>query len=193
MKKALASVLALLVVLLAAGCGSAPAAVPQAVSDSSMPPWINDQAPEDLLWGVGASTAASISLRMEVADSVARADIARQLQTMAQSMVTNYQREAGGINNTAAVGFSESISRQVAQANLQGASRDQTWTSPDGKTLWIRLKMAKADAAKSVAAEVSKVVESEASRYAEFKAMDALKLMDAELSKYESKPDPVIK
>jgi hypothetical protein len=53
--------------------------------------------------------------------------------------------------------------------------------------------MSKAEAARSVAAEVNKLVESEASRYAEFKAMDALGMMDAELDKYSSKPEPVIK
>ena len=193
MKRVLVSILALLLVLAAAGCGSAPAAAPQAVGDPNMPPWMNEQAPEDVLWGIGVSSNTSMSLRLTMADADGRADIARQLQTMAQSMVTNYQREAGGINNTAALGFQESITRQLAQATLTGATRDVSWTTPDNKTLWVRVKMSKADAAKSVAAEVDKVVENEASRYAEFKAMDALKMMDAELDKYDSKPEPVIK
>jgi hypothetical protein len=191
MKKALAS-LALFLVLLAAGCGSTPAA-PQQVSDPNMPSWINEQAPEDMLWGIGVSSNASQSLRLTMADADARADIARQLQTTAQGMVTNYQREAGGINNTAALGFQESISRQLAQATLTGAVPDVRWTTPDNKTLWMRVKMSKAEAARSVAAEVNKLVESEASRYAEFKAMDALKMMDSELDKYSSKPEPIIK
>jgi leucyl aminopeptidase (aminopeptidase T) len=192
MNRVIVSILALVFVLLAAGCGSAPAAT-QGVSDPNMPPWMNDQSPEDMLWGVGVSSNTSMSLRLTMADADARADIARQLQTMAQGMVTNYQREAGGINNTAALGFQESITRQLAQATLTGAVRDVSWTTPDNKTLWVRVKMSKADAAKSVAAEVDKVVESEASRYAEFKAMDALKMMDAALGEYSSKPEPVIK
>ncbi|MDR1863002.1 MAG: LPP20 family lipoprotein [Treponema sp.] len=193
MKKALVTGLVLLLTLFAAGCGSAPAAAPQAVSDPNMPPWINEQAPEDMLWGIGVSSNAAMSLRLTMADSDARADIARQLQTLAQGMVTNYQREAGGIDNTAALGFQESISRQLAQATLQGAVRDISWTTPDNKTLWVRVKMTKADASKSVASEVNKVVESEASRYAEFKAMDAQKMMEAGLDKYSSQPEPLIK
>jgi hypothetical protein len=192
MKKALSAGLVLVLALLAAGCGSAPPA-PQQVSDSNMPPWINEQAPEDMLWGIGVASNASQSLRLTMADADARADIARQLQTLAQGMVTNYQREAGGINNTAALGFQESISRQLAQATLTGAVRDMNWTTSDGKTLWVRVRLAKVDAARSVASEVDKVVESEASRYAEFKAMDSLKMMDTELDKYSSKPAPVIK
>jgi leucyl aminopeptidase (aminopeptidase T) len=191
MKKGLVVCFVLVFALLAAGCGSTPAA--PMVGDPNMPPWINEQAPEDVLWGVGVSSNTAMSLRLTMADADARADIARQLQTLAQGMVTNYQREAGGINNTAALGFQESITRQLAQATLTGAVREQSWTTPDNKTLWVRVKMAKADAAKSVAAEVDKLVESEASRYAEFKAMDALKMMDAELDKYSSKPEPVIK
>jgi hypothetical protein len=196
MKKALTAGLVLLVVLFAAGCGSAPAApaaAPQVVSDSGMPPWINEQAPEDVLWGIGVSSASNQQLRLTSADSGARADIARQLQTLAQGMVTTYQREAGGLNDTAALGFEESVNRQLAQANLQGAARDLAWTTPDGKTLWVRVKMAKADAVKSIAGEVNKVVESESSRYAEFKATEALEILDAEIGKYSSKPEPVIK
>jgi ABC-type glycerol-3-phosphate transport system substrate-binding protein len=192
MKKAFAAGLVLVLALAAAGCGSAPAA-PQAVSDPNMPPWINEQVPEDMLWGIGSSSNASMSLKFTMADADARADIARQLQTSVQGMVTNFQREAGGIDNTAALGFQQSINRQLAQATLTGAVRDRSWTTSDGKTLWVRLKLAKADAARFAAGEVDKLVESEASRYAEFKAMDALKMMDEELSKYSSKPEPVIK
>jgi hypothetical protein len=192
MKKILIPGLVLVLALLTAGCRSSPAAS-RPVSDPNMPPWINEQAPEDLLWGIGVSSNTSISLRMTVADADGRADIARQLQTLAQGMVTNYQREAGGINNTAALGFQESVTRQLTQANLRGAVRDVSWTTPDNKTLWVRVKISKEDAAKSVADEVDKLVENEASRYAEFKAMDALRMMDTELDKYNSKPDPVIK
>jgi hypothetical protein len=192
MKKALVAGLVLVLALFAAGCASAPDASP-AVSDSSMPPWINDQVPEDVLWGVGVSSASNQGLRLDSATAGARADIARQLKTLAQSMITTYQREAGNLNATAELGFEESINRQVAQANLQGASRELAWTTPDGKTLWVRVKMSKADVFNSITADVNKAVENEASRYAEFKAKEALDLMNAELDKYNSKPEPVIK
>jgi hypothetical protein len=132
-------------------------------------------------------------MRLTMADSGARQDLARQLQTLAQGMVTDYAREAGGINNTAAMQFQETVSRQIAQANLQGAVRDVSWTTPDGKTLWTRLKMSKADAARTTANEAEKAIESEAARYAEFKAMDALKMMDMQLEKNSTSPQPVIR
>jgi hypothetical protein len=191
MKKGLIAFLVLVLAFSAFGCKSAPATA--GVSDPSMPPWINEQAPEDMLWGIGVADSAQVQMRMTMADSRARQDIARQIQTLAQGMVTDYAREAGGIDNTAALQFAESVSRQVAQANLQGAVRDVMWNTPDNKTLWVRIKMSKSDAAKTAAEQASKAIESEAARYAEFKAMDALKMMDSALDKYSSDPQPVMR
>ncbi|AEF81991.1 hypothetical protein [Leadbettera azotonutricia] len=189
MKKGFIAFLALVLAFSAFGCKSSP----EGVSDPSMPPWINEQPPEDMLWGIGVADSAQVQMRMTMADSRARQDIARQIQTLAQGMVTDYAREAGGIDNTAALQFAESVSRQVAQANLQGAVRDVMWNTPDNKTLWVRIKMSKSDAAKTAADQASKAIESEAARYAEFKAMDALKMMDSALDKYSSSPQPVMK
>jgi hypothetical protein len=191
MKKRLIVFLALILAALVMGCGSTPATA--GVSDPSMPPWINEQPPEDILWGIGVADNAQVQLRMTMADSRARQDIARQLQVLAQGMVVDYAREAGGIDSTAALQFQESVSRQVAQANLQGAVRDVMWNTPDNKTLWVRIKMSKSDAAKSAAEQAQKAIDSEAARYAEFKAMDALKMMDSALDKYSSDPQPVIR
>jgi hypothetical protein len=192
MKKSIISILSIILAVFVVSCGSAPAA-PAAVSDPTMPPWINEQPPEDMLWGIGVSSNAQQNMRLTMADSAARQDLARQLQTMAQGMVTDYAREAGGINNTAAMQFQETVSRQLAQATLQGAVRDVVWTTSDGKTLWMRLKMSKADASRTTANEAQKAIESEAARYAEFKAMDALKMMDMQLEKNSTSPQPVIK
>ena len=187
MKKGFTSVLVLVFILFS--CNSSPVRV----SDPTMPPWINEQPPEDMLWGIGVSSNAQMQMRMTMADSGARQDLARQLQTLAQGMVTDYSREAGGINNTAAMQFQEVVSRQVSQANLQGAVRDTTWNSPDGRTMWMRIKMSKADAARLAANEAQKAVDSEAARYAEFKAMDALKMMDQQLQKNSTLPQPVMR
>ena len=192
MKKGIVAVLILALAIFAFSCSSGPAAA-AGVSDPTMPPWVNEQPPEDMLWGIGVSSNAQQQMRLTMADSGARQDIARQLQTLAQGMVTDYSREAGGINNTAAMQFQESVSRQIAQATLTGAVRDVMWTTADGKTLWMRLKMSKADAAKTAADQAQKAIDSEAARYAEFKAMDALKMMDQQLEKNPTSPQPVIK
>jgi len=188
MKKGFVSVLILLLAFFAFGCKSSP----EKVSDPTMPPWVNEQPPAGELWGIGVASNAQQQMRLTMSDAGARQDLARQIQVLAQGMVTDYAREAGGINNTAALQFQETVSRQIAQANLQGAVRDVMWTTPDGKTLWTRLKMSKDDAAKTIADQAQKAVDSEAARYAEFKAMDALKMMDYELQKNSVSSQPVI-
>ena len=190
MKKGLVSILILIFAFFVFSCGSSPA---PGVSDPTMPPWVNEQPPEDMLWGIGVSSNAQPQMRLTMADSGGRADLARQLQTLAQGMVTDYSREAGGLSNAAVMQFQESVSRQIAQATLQGAVRDVMWTTPDNKTLWVRLKMSKADAARSAANETQKAVDSEAARYAEFKAMDALKMMEMQLNRNSTSPQPVIR
>jgi hypothetical protein len=157
-----------------------------------MPPWINEQPPEDILWGIGVGSEAQMQMRMIMADTRARADIARQLNTMVQNMVVDYAREAGGIDNTAALQFAETITRNVSEASLTGAVRDVMWDTPDNKNLWVRVKMSKADAAAAAAAQAQKAIENEASRYAEFKAMDALRRMESQLDKYSSSPQPLL-
>jgi len=187
MKKIFVSVFILIFVFIVFSCKSGPAGV----SDPDMPPWVNEKPPAGMLWGIGVSSNTQQQMRMTMADSGARQDLARQLSTMAQGMVTDYSREAGGINNTAAMQFQETVSRQIAQATLQGASRDQMWTTKDNKTLWIRLEMSKDDAARSVADMTQRAIDSEAARYAEFKAMDALKMMDMQIEKNSPSPIPV--
>ena len=188
MKKGIITVLILVLAFMAFGCKSSAAAA--IVSDTNMPVWINEQPPEDMLWGIGVSANAQQQMRMTMAEAGARADIARQLSTSVQGMVTDYAREAGGINNTAAMQFQETVNRQITEAELRGAVRELYWTTPDGKTLWVRMKMSKADAAKTAADQIDKAIESEAARYAEFKAMDALKMMDQNLKKNQTSPIP---
>jgi len=186
MKKIAGMILVMCLLLVFGGCKSTPKE-----ADNSLPPWINEKPPKDMIWGIGVSDNTQVQMRMTMSDSRARQDIARQLQVLSQGMVIDYAREAGGIDNTAALQFSESISRQLASVNLQGAVRDVVWTPRDGKTLWVRLKVDKDAAAKAIADGAQKAYESEAARYAEFKAMDALKFMDMQLEKNLTSPQPV--
>lgn len=189
MRKVSGLILVFALAFFAFGCASSSG--PAGVSDPTMPPWINEQPPEDMLWGIGVADNQQQNMRMTMADSRARQDIARQMQTLAQGMVVDYAREAGGIDNTAAAQFQEVVSRQVAEATLQGAVRDIMWTTPDNRTLWMRVRISKADAARTVAGEVANAVNSDEARFAEFKAMDALRMMDAQIENNPQSPQPV--
>jgi hypothetical protein len=194
MKKKLFLVAAVLAALLLGSCkttsqsGTASGGtVPAGITDPSMPPWINDQPPAGELWGIGYADSARMNLRMTMADSRARQDLARQIETLARSMVADYDREAGGIDQNTVLYFEQNVSRQLTEAKLTGAVTDQRWDTPDHKTLWVRVKLSKEDAA----GNIQKAVDSEAARYAEFKAMEALKMLDQQLEKNPQSPQPV--
>jgi hypothetical protein len=184
MKKTIFSLLVLACVLVIVGCGSTqPGTV---IDDPNIPAWINDLPPEDVLWGIGSAKQSTDNMSMTLADARARQDIARQLSVLAEGMVTDYGRDAGSVNNQASLQLAETVSRQVASAKLTGASAVKRWRAPDN-TWWYLVQLNKADAAR----EAADVIESEASLYAEFKAMNALQLMDAKLKETKSVPVPV--
>ncbi|MCL2373761.1 MAG: hypothetical protein FWC65_00775 [Treponema sp.] len=189
MKKGLLTILVLVVAFFAFGCRSAAPAT--GVSDPTMPPWVNEQPPEGVLWGIGVADNVQMNMRMNMADSRARQDIARQLEVVAQGMITDWAREAGGINDTAVAQFQEAVSRQVTQATLVGVVRDVMWTAPDNRTLWIRLSVPQADAARAASDEITRAIDSEAARFAQWQAMNSLEEMDRQLGRTPTAPQPV--
>ena len=184
-------VLVVAVAFIAISCATAPTPAPVAMADPSFPPWINDMPPEDVLWGIGVADNVQMQMRMTMADSRARQDIARQLNTVVQGMVTDYAREAGGISDAAVTQFQETISRQVTEATLQGVVRDEQWMAPDGRTLWMRVRMSKADASRAAANEIARAVDNEAAAFAQWRAMDALNRMDDQFARTPTTPEPV--
>ena len=189
-----AALLAALFALVLGACKSAPTSgtasretVPAGITDPSMPPWINDTPPEGELWGIGYADNALMNMRMTVADSRARQDLARQISTLAQGMVVDHARQSGGIADTTVLQFQEEVSRQLTDAKLTGAVPNHRWDTPDHKSLWVRVKLSKEEAA----GNIQKAVDSEAARYAEFKAMEALKMLDQQLEKNPQSPRPV--
>jgi hypothetical protein len=121
-----------------------------------------------------------------MAEARARQNVANQLSVEVQGMITDYARDAGTINNQTSLALAETVGRQVTQATLTGVTPITRWKSPDG-AWWFRVQLKKADAAQAAA----DIIDSEAARYAEFKAMDALRLMDAQLAEKNGRPTPV--
>jgi hypothetical protein len=156
------------------------------VQDPNTPEWLNDFPPDDVLWGIGVAKQSSESTSMTMAESRARQNIAFQLSTEAQAMITDYARDAGTINNQTSLQLAETVGRQLTQTTLTGASPLKRWKASDG-TWWYLVQLKKADAARAVAG----IIDNEASRYAEFKAMEALNMMDAQLSRKNDRPIPV--
>lgn len=182
MKKGSILCVAMILAILVFACGSGPRS-----SDPNLPDWVlNPPDQEDVLYGIGTAKMATVNQSMTMAESRARQSLAFQINANVQAMITDYAREAGTVNNSVSIQFAEQVGRQVTQTKLSGAVPVKREQAKDG-TFWVLVRYPKADAAKAAA----DIVENEASRYAEFKAMDALKMMDAQLAKNETKPEPV--
>ena len=188
MKKTYFTLCALILAALILGsCGSSPAgAGASGPANANTPEWLNDFPPEDVLWGIGSAKQSTENLSMTMADARARQEVARQLSVLAEGMVKDYARDAGTVGNQTSLQLAESVARQLTSAQLSGATPIKRWKAPDG-TWWYLVQMKKADAAKAAAG----VIDNEAARYAEFKSMEALKEMDALLSKSSVKPQVI--
>ena len=177
MKKTCLILMVLSLVLMAAACKSAPAAssVP-----ANTPPWLNDFPPEDALWGIGSAKQTSEQMSMTTAEARARVGIARQLDTKVQAMFTDYNLDAGNVGKQANASMQEDVSRQITNMNVSGARPIQRWKAPDG-TWWYLVEFKKSDAKNAVAS----ILGNQEAAFAQFKAQQALQMLDAQLSKSE--------
>ena len=178
MKKGYLAVLVILLAVFAFGCKSS--GEKRISSDPNIASFVADPPTDkDVIYGVGSAKMSSTSQALQAADARARTDISAKLSTEVQAMIIDYSRTAGTENNqTSALTFYESISRQLTQANLKNVEVVKREQTADG-TYWTLARISKADAAQAAA----DIIDNEASRYAEFKAMDALKMMDQQLNK----------
>lgn len=182
MKKHFLLFAAVIGISLIMGCGSSPAA---SSAQANAPEWVDELPPDDYFWGIGFAKLQNESLGRETATSRARRDVAAQLGTLVQSMLTDYAREAGTLQDSTSLQFIESVTRNVIDMNVSGASPNAQKRLSDG-TWWVRVALRKADAQKLA----SDVIENEASRYAEFKAQEALRMLDTQIANTQSRPTP---
>jgi hypothetical protein len=138
----------------------------------------NPPSAEGVIYGVGSSTSTDSSIALNQAKHRAKVDLASKLSSQIKAMVTDYTRQAGTGQDVTDLKFYESISQSLTNANLSGLQDAGIDWTDDGAT-WALVKMSKADAAQAAAT----AFESEASQYAEFKAMNALAAMNAQLEK----------
>ncbi|MDR0630217.1 MAG: LPP20 family lipoprotein [Treponema sp.] len=173
-----------LAVLTGVGCASSPS---KGGAQVELPDFVmNPPLQEDAIFGIGSAKLATVNQSLTMAEARARQSLAFQLNANVQAMITDYARSAGTTNSQASLEFSESIGRQLTQTTLSGAIPVRREQTKDG-TFWVLISYSKADAARAAA----DIIENEASRYAEFKAMEALKLMDQQLERIDTKPEVV--
>ncbi|MCL2805797.1 MAG: LPP20 family lipoprotein [Treponema sp.] len=180
MKKLYVLFIAILAVALVFGCASTPSA-----PRMDAPEWVDDLPPEDAFWGIGIAKLQNESLARDTAISRARRDVAAQMSTLVQSMLTDYAREAGTLNNSASIQSIERVTQELVNVNLSGAIPNAQKRMPDG-TWWVRVALLKADANRVV----NEVFDNEAARYADFRAAEASRMMQDRIAQTESRPTP---
>jgi hypothetical protein len=117
---------------------------------------------------------------MTTAEARGRTAIARQLSTKVQAMFTDYNLDAGNVKNQANSSMQEDVSRQITNMDVSGARPIKRWQAPDG-TWWYLVEMKKSD----VKNQVSSILGNQEAAFAQFKAQQALDMLDAQLAKSE--------
>jgi len=176
MKKFCSILVVLSLVFMTAACASSGGSR----GPTNTPEWLNDFPPEDVLWGIGIAKQSSPSMSMTTAEARARTAIARQLNTKVQAMFTDYNLDAGNVNSQANSSLQEDVSRQITNMDVSGARPIKRWEAPDG-TWWFLVEFKKSDAKASVAS----ILGNQEAAFAQFKAQQALDMLDAQLAKQE--------
>ena len=139
--------------------------------------YLNPPVAEDAIYGVGDAKMSSLSLSRTTAISRARDDIARQVEVVVKNAINDYAQQAGEGSNTQTIQFVETISRQVAQVTLAGVKTVEVEVAKDG-TVYALCMYPLSSLQEAAAAEFKR---NEAAAFAEFKADQALQMLNHEL------------
>ena len=172
-------VLSLVVMVVACASKAPPAA--SASGPVNTPEWLNDFPPEDALWGIGIAKQSSPAMSMQTAEERGRVAIARQLNTKVQAMFTDYNLDAGNAGRQANASLQENVSRSITNMDVSGARPIKRWQAADG-TWWYLVEYKKSDAKNTVAS----ILGDQEAAFAQFKAQQALQMLDAQLAKQEA-------
>lgn len=190
MKKIIIALLVVMVALFAVSCASDP--TPEAVEPekTGLPDFVlNPPMATDAIYGVGFAKQSSMALSIKVAETNARADIASQIETTIQEAITAYAQEAGVDENTQLISFVETITRQITDTTLSGATPKSRVPMDDGG-VWVLMvysKNALIDSFEEVAAGFER---NEDAAFAEFKAAQAIEKLDYQLANNPTVSNP---
>ena len=151
MKKIVSVLMVLLFVFVMISCGSKPAPAPAPKKDTGFPKFVQDalfNAPEDVLVGIGNAKLASLSQSRTISTNRARAEIARQMETIVQDMIRDYQASSE-VDPKAAISFQENITVSLSKATLQG-SRTVAQNSDDSGQVWTVVYLGKNNVAEEI-------------------------------------------
>ncbi|MBI9102941.1 MAG: LPP20 family lipoprotein [Spirochaetales bacterium] len=180
MKKIITVMLIVLAVFGMASCGSEKV--------SGLPDFVlNPPTADDAFYGVGYGNQSTLQLSKTISMTNARADIARQIETSIQAAVVSYAQESGVDGDTQTISFAESITREITDTTLSGATPERFEQDSDGG-VWVLLSYPKQNL---MAAAEESFVRNENAAFGEFKAQQALAALDAQLENNPPTSEPV--
>jgi len=181
MKKAMLILSAFLLIFALVSCGSSPEPVIQQTdpAKADYPEWLlmPPQA-DDAIYGIGMAKSSDVARARDLAATRARADIAKQISVSVQTMMTDYFQEAGVGDDTQAMQFVESITKEVADVELSGARTKNLYPADDG-TFYALVEYPLNNFVEEQVADIFQ--RNESAEFAEFKADQALQRLNAEL------------
>ena len=152
MKKVFSILTVLILAFAIISCGSSakskkqertvPAGFPEFVKKAIL------NAPEDVLVGVGNAKLASLSQSRTISTNRARAEISRQMVTIIQDMIRDYQASSE-VDPAAALSFQENITVSLSKATLQGATVVDQDIDADGQ-VWTVVFLGKTNVAQEI-------------------------------------------
>ena len=92
-------------------------------AQGGIPEWVlraRNNAPDDVIVGVGTASLATMHQSMTVSETRARGQVVRAMDSMVRSMVTDYTA-TNEVDPATAVAFQQQIETSLARAQLQGA------------------------------------------------------------------------
>ena len=196
MKKLSITVLVVMIALFAISCASAPPPPPPPApqvepSKSNLPDFVlNPPMATDAIYGVGYAKQSSMALSIKVAETNARADIASQIETTIQEAITAYAQEAGVDDNTQLISFVETITRQITDTTLSGATPQSRAPMEDGG-VWVLMVYSKDSLVNSFEDVAKEFERNEDAAFAEFKAAQAIEKLDYQLANNPTVSEPV--
>ncbi|MDR2543153.1 MAG: hypothetical protein LBC80_06880 [Treponema sp.] len=131
--------------------GSTTGGSSQRVAPSGFPAFVRDayaNQPDDVLMGVGSARLATISQSMTISANRARAEIARQMNNMADEMIRDFQA-SNEVDSRAAVSFQENINVTLTRADISGArivAQDMT----EDQTVWTVVYLDRASVVREI-------------------------------------------
>ncbi len=138
----------------------------------------------DILYGVGYAKMSSMDLSRTTAVARARADVAGQVQASIKTALTDYAQQAGEGENSQALQFVETVSRQIVDVTLAGCRTDKVEVKDDG-TVYALVSYPIANLMDTAGTQFRR---NEASSFAGFKAEEAVNRLNEEIHSKSRKP-----